>query len=647
MEAERVDRIPEGPGWIHEPKWDGFRCLAFKDRERVVLQSKSGQPLGRYFPELVRAVESLRSPRFVLDGEIVVLRDGRLSFDDLLQRIHPAESRVLKLSAETPATLVLFDLLVDPAGVSLLDRPLAERKARLRDFVGQVTPSERFVLSPSSEEREVALGWMQDLAAEGFDGVVSKRRDAGYRSGERDGMLKVKRIRTADCVVGGFRYAQNSREIGSLLLGLYGPDGRLDHVGFTSAFAAAEREALKKVVLPLRAPPGFTGKAPGGPSRWNAGRSTEWEPLKPVLVCEVRYDHFSGGRFRHGTKFLRWRPDKAPEACTFDPLGRASTERPSLPASGRRRSSARSRASSGVSKRRAVPVRLTHPDRVLFPGTGLTKRGLADYYEAVADRILPHLAGRPLSLVRCPQGEGKACFYQKHAHPGTPGELRRVRIREGTGTAEGIYLYLDDAPGLLSLVQMGVLEIHPWGSRVSSLEKPDRMTIDLDPGNGVDWKRVVETAFALRSRLEALGLRSFVKTTGGKGLHVVVPLAARSSWDEVKDFSRSVVDDFVRAAPQWFVATMTKSKRDGKIFLDYFRNGRGATAVAAYSTRARPGAPVAAPLSWDELEDVPSGAAFNVGNLPARLARLRRDPWEGFFEVRQSITAAMRSAVGR
>jgi ATP-dependent DNA ligase len=318
MEAASESKIPSGRGWLYEPKWDGFRCLAFRKGGQVLLQSKAGQPLGRYFPELVAALAALPVKTFVLDGEIVIPVDGSLSFDDLLQRIHPAESRIRKLARETPSSLFSFDLLVDGRGRSLVDLPLAERRARLEALFGKIPAGGQAVLSPATPERETAQGWMRDLAGSGLDGVVAKRLDSPYLSGERGGMVKVKRMRTADCVVGGFRWAQKGDRVGSLLLGLYDESGRLDHVGFSSSFSAEERQELPAVLAPHQGGSGFTGKAPGGPSRWSQGRSTEWVPLDPVLVCEVRYDHFSGDRFRHGTKFLRWRPDKKPEACTFN-----------------------------------------------------------------------------------------------------------------------------------------------------------------------------------------------------------------------------------------------------------------------------------------------------------------------------------------
>jgi ATP-dependent DNA ligase len=317
MEARTADEIPDGDGWLYEPKWDGFRCLAFKDESGVVLQSKSGQPLGRYFPEIVDALAALPAKQFVLDGEIVIFAEHGTSFDDLLQRIHPADSRVRKLAAQTPSTYLVFDLLVDARGTVLTDRQLADRRTRLDAFFDSIT-SPRVQLSPATRKHAEAAKWMRDMGTMGLDGVIAKRIELPYRSGERDGMVKVKRIRTADCIVAGFRYASKGKSLGSLLLGLMNDEGAIDHVGFTSSFTREERDAVAQKVLPLRGGKGFTGRAPGGQSRWSTERSGEWEPLKPTLVCEVRYDHYSGGRFRHGTKFLRWRPDKKPAQCTFD-----------------------------------------------------------------------------------------------------------------------------------------------------------------------------------------------------------------------------------------------------------------------------------------------------------------------------------------
>ncbi len=319
MEAKLVDEIPHGALWQYEPKWDGFRCLAFRDGDTIELQSKAGQPLGRYFPEIVEALRELKPKKFVLDGEIVILLNGHLSFDDLLQRIHPAASRIKKLSLETPATLLVFDLLVDDRGHSLIQETQAARRERLELFFKTFKGNSKVRLSPMTRDRETAEQWMTELAATGFDGVVAKALDQPYQSGER-AMRKIKSIRTADCVVGGFRYASKGGEVGSLLLGVYNSEGQLDHIGFSSSFAAPQRKELKKILKPYMGGEGFTGKAPGGPSRWSTERSGEWERLDPKLVCEVRYDHFSGGRFRHGTKFLRWRPEKDPQSCTYEQI---------------------------------------------------------------------------------------------------------------------------------------------------------------------------------------------------------------------------------------------------------------------------------------------------------------------------------------
>jgi ATP-dependent DNA ligase len=361
-EAKSVDSLPHESGWLYEPKWDGFRCLAFRQGDEVVLQSKAGQPLGRYFPEIVAALLALPARKFVLDGEIVIRSGAGLDFDALLQRIHPAASRIQRLSQETPSTYMVFDLLVDGQGRSLAARPLSARRMALQEFatanIGAephrergkkggsktILNTERILLSPASADFATAEKWMREGAASGWDGVVAKRLDCEYMSGERPGMVKIKRIRTADCVVGGFRWARAkgsvsgakeskanptdaknmkrpTEEVGSLLLGLYNKNGELDHIGFSASFTREERTKLKPILEPLMGGEGFSGKAPGGPSRWTRdARDTEWFPLKPKLVGEFQYDHFSGGRFRHGTKFLRWRPEKKPEQCTMEQI---------------------------------------------------------------------------------------------------------------------------------------------------------------------------------------------------------------------------------------------------------------------------------------------------------------------------------------
>lgn len=312
MEAQLTRALPRGESFLFEPKWDGFRCLCFRDGDDVYLQSKSSRPLARYFPEVVAMLKALPMRRFVIDGELVVPVDDKLDFDQLLQRIHPAESRVRKLASEFPARLIVFDLLVDPKGVRVADLPLEERRARLERL-------EHLHLSEATRERSKAANWLSE-SNDAIDGVIAKRLDCAYRSGERDGMFKVKRLHTADCVIGGYRTSDGGTRIASLLLGLYDAEGILHYVGFTSSLGAEERAHLERELKKLQGASAFTGRSPGGPSRWSQGKSTEWTAVKPEIVIEVSFDHVTGGRFRHGTRALRFRPDKAPRQCTTDQL---------------------------------------------------------------------------------------------------------------------------------------------------------------------------------------------------------------------------------------------------------------------------------------------------------------------------------------
>ena len=321
MEAEPASELPAGPDWQYEPKWDGFRCIAFRDANKVDLESKSQKPLTRYFPELVAALLALKAKQFVLDGEIVIPVDGQLSFDSLLMRIHPAESRVRKLSEATPGVCIVFDLLADDRSKDLTKLPLEKRRSRLEAFARKYLSEDGSIrLSPVTRDLAVAKKWFH--MGVGLDGIVAKRVDLPYQSGTREGMQKIKKQRTAECVVGGFRYLEKKKQVGSLLLGLYNDKGDLDHVGFSASIHNEDRPALTEKLEKMIKPPGFTGKAPGGLSRWSTKHSMEWQPLDPKLVAEVQFDHFTGGRFRHGTKFLRWRPEKDPKQCTMKQVRR-------------------------------------------------------------------------------------------------------------------------------------------------------------------------------------------------------------------------------------------------------------------------------------------------------------------------------------
>ncbi len=319
MEARSAGVLPQEGGWQYEPKWDGFRCVAYKQGDDVELRAKSGKPLGRYFPEVIALLRGEQALQFVLDGELVIEIDGRLAFDALQARLHPAESRIRKLARETPARLVAFDMLVDAKGSVLLYQTLEKRRRALEKFMAKAEVPKQLIISPMTRDHAEATSWLNDAGNGAIDGVIAKRFADIYQPGERT-MVKVKRLRSADCVVGGFRYEKKTCQVGSLLLGLYNSEGELDHVGFTSAIKDEEREALTRKLEKLRKAPGFTGNAPGGPSRWSTERSSEWEPLRPDLVVEVQFDHVTGNRFRHGTRLLRWRPDKAPRQCTFEQI---------------------------------------------------------------------------------------------------------------------------------------------------------------------------------------------------------------------------------------------------------------------------------------------------------------------------------------
>jgi ATP-dependent DNA ligase len=326
MEAKLVESLPEAGDWQFEPKWDGFRCLVFRDGDKVDLIAKSGKPLGRYFPEIVAAFETLKTTHFILDGELLVPVGDTLSFEALQMRLHPAQSRINKLAKETPALFMAFDILANDKMQSYLDKPLEARRTALEDQLKRFGQSERLRLSPFSRKVTEARKWLARAGSGALDGVIAKPLNEPYQPEERS-MLKVKPLRTADCVVGGFRYAKASDQVGSLLLGLYNHAGKLDHVGFTSGISQADRPSLTKKLKKLRGGHGFTGDAPGGPSRWATERTAEWVALKPTLVVEVRYDQVTGQRFRHGTSFVRWRPDKDPKQCTFTQL--QSEARPS------------------------------------------------------------------------------------------------------------------------------------------------------------------------------------------------------------------------------------------------------------------------------------------------------------------------------
>ncbi|HEX9671573.1 MAG TPA: DNA ligase D, partial [Thermoanaerobaculia bacterium] len=569
-----------------------------------------------------RAAAALPVRQAFLDGEVVVLQpDGTTSFQALQNAIKDRRGGDLVFFA--------FDLLhLD--GWDLRGAPLVERKRVLEELLAAAEDGGplRFSAHVAGRGEE----FYRSACGHQLEGIVAKRADRPYRSGRGRDWLKIKCLARQEFVIVGYTDPEGSRTgFGALLLAVREP-ARQEHGGLVFAGKVGTgfdektlRELHKRLGKLGRKTPAFAN-----PPRGAEARRSHW--VDPKLVAEVAFAEWTDeGLLRHPA-FLGLRADKKPEEIV-----RELPQPPPQPvAPGLRAGRSRGVEIAGVT--------LSNPDKVLYPESGTTKRDLALFYEGIGDWILPHLKGRPLTLLRCPEGRTKECFYQKHVNDQFPDSIERVYV---DGPQEQPYGAVRSLHGVVWLVQLGVLELHVWGAHSGQFEKPDMMVFDLDPDEGLPWERVAEAALRMRGRLEELGLRSFLKTTGGKGLHVVVPVARRTGWDDFKAFSKAVAESIVAAEPKRYTAMIPKARRKGKVLLDYLRNGRGATAVVAYSTRARPGATVSTPLFWEELADPElRGANFTVATVPARLATLPSDPWEEFFSVRQSITADMRKAVG-
>ena len=615
--------VPGGERWLHEIKWDGYRLVAFKSPKAVRLATRRGLDWTKRFPAIAEAVASLPVETAILDGEAIVEDERGIASFTALQNALSEESHLIAREA----ILYAFDLLYLD-GHDLRDLPLEERKDRLSSLVpaGGGGPLR---LSEHLEADGAAMA--RSARSVGLEGVVSKRRDRPYRSGRTGDWLKIKFTERQEFVIVGYvPSTATPKAIGSLVLA-YHEDGRLvlagrSGTGYTAKVARMLRDRLdplKRKTPPLAEKPSTDEK-----------RGVVW--VEPRLVAEIEFRGWTGDdRMRHAA-FKGLREDKAAEDVVRERA--QGVPRPGGEA-GRNAAEKKPKVTKPVPARGAgeiAGVRLTHPDRLLWPDAGLTKQGLAEFYEEVADRLLPHVVERPLSLVRCPEGIAGSCFFQKHAWAGLSDHILRRTIRDETGDEEEI-LFVRDLPGLIALVQSSVLEIHPWGAKVSDPETADRITMDLDPGEGAAWAAVVRAAGDVRDRLAQRGLESFVKTTGGKGLHVVVPLTGPAPWPAVKAFAKSIADAMESDDPQRYIATASKPARRGRVYVDYLRNGRGATAVAAYSTRARKGAPVSTPLAWEDLAGLASADAFSVATLPARLQASRSDPWADIATIRQKL----------
>lgn len=683
--ATLVTVPPRGENWIHEIKYDGYRILCILSGGQARLVSRNGNDWTSKFAGIAESASRLGIPNAILDGEIVVVdSEGRTDFQAL--------QNILKgLGAGGQLAYFVFDL-PHFMGYDLTEAPLIERKNLLRQLLRESFPQDVNSIKYTDHIQGHGETVYMQACRLALEGVVSKQADSPYERRRSRRWVKVKCSRRQEFVIGGYSDPGGSRTgFGALLLGYHDTSGRLV---FSGKVGTGFNEKMLNEITPqltaieIDIPPFIN------PPTGYEAKGVHW--VRPEMVAEVEFTAWTDeGILRHPS-FKGLREDKNPEEIVreqpvpreFDSIpdetgamhetespsmaedptqpGKTENRRKRSTSSGKKhvtgsegsspvgKKEIRIRKSPSAEKKKRIPMSrksnadptfsLSNPDRVLYPEIELTKRALAEYYKDVARWILPHLTRRPLTLVRCPEGREHECFYQKHLGDMAPAPLRPVPITEKNG--QEYYSVLESPEGLTALVQIGVLEIHVWGSRDDKLEQPDMMIFDLDPDPEVSWTRIVEASYLMRDRLESLGLRSFVKTTGGKGLHVVVPLTPRVEWDGVKEFSKALAESIVKEAPREYIATMSKAKRKGKIFIDYLRNGRGATSICAFSTRRRPGAPISTPVAWEELTTDLRPDSYTIGNIRDRLSSLQKDPWEDYFSVRQSITAKMRKQLG-
>nr|WP_244671778.1 DNA ligase D [Pseudoxanthomonas spadix] len=589
---------PAGDDWLHEIKWDGYRLLADLVQGEVRLRSRNGLDWNAMFPEVLAAVRALPVRDARLDGELVVVdAQGRSDFSAL--------QRTIDGTAKAQLRYLVFDL-PGVAGVDISRAPLRQRKALLKTLLGDGPGLIAFSDHVLGHGPQV----FATSARAGLEGIVSKRVDSAYAGGRSEAWVKVKHEQTDEFVVVGYTAPKGTRSgFGSLLMARV-DKGVLVYAGRVgTGYDDAMLKSLLAWLQPLhsdRAPVELPAHVPFKP------RSVHW--VKPQLVAEVAFRGWGKEGLLRQAAFKRLREDKDMAALQADA------------------------GDAGDAGDGAGTVTITHPERVVYPGDGITKGQVADYYRRVAPLLLPELAGRPLSLLRCPNGAGGECFFQKHYAPSLGKAVHAVPLKQKSGTED--YLYVEDIDGVLALVQMNTLELHPWGSTVAAPEKPDRLVFDLDPGPGVSWPQVKDAARQVRANLRKTGLESFVRLSGGKGLHVVVPIDPGPSWDTVKEFCEAFANAMAQQQPERYIATMSKAKREQKIFIDWLRNGRGSTSVCSWSLRAREHATVAMPLRWEELGKVDSPDQFTLDKALQRAARLKGDPWKDIATLSQALPHA-------
>lgn len=606
--------MPTGANWLHEVKYDGYRIIARKAGDDVTLFSRSGLDWTVRFPAIASAMETLPCDSVMLDGEVAfVLPSGVTDFKSLQEHID---------SPHPSIRYFVFDILFLD-GKDLRKKTLKQRRAALAELMSNKGISNYLVYADYVEGS--GPEFFAQAAAHGLEGIMSKRADRPYISGRGRDWLKIKSKQGEEFVIGGFSRSEvRGKPFSSLLLGTF-EDGKLVYSGKVgTGFDASTFTSLAKKFKPLERARSPFEEVPAAERK-----GAVW--VEPKLVAEIAFaERTRDGRLRHPS-FKGLREDK--------PSREVRGEEDADEEAGMARASAKKGKEPVFSG-----ITLSNPDKVYYPGAGLTKLDIAKYYETVASYLLPCVKRRPISLVRCPDGIDGQRFFQRHAMKGMSEAIKQVPIPGGESKKP--YLYIDSEKGLFGLVQIGTLEIHDWGVSLKQIDKPDRLVFDLDPDEDLPLATLKAAAVEVREFLADLGFKSFLKSTGGKGLHLVAPLAPKLGWDEVKEFAKAVADALVAARPDRYTANPLKKTRVGKIFVDYLRNQRGGSAIVNYSTRAKEGAPVACPLRWDELKGLKTAAPYTVKTLPARLKALKGDPWEGFASTRQSITPKAKKALG-
>ena len=629
--ATLIKTAPRGNEWLHEIKLDGYRMLCRVEKDTCRIYSRTGKEWTANFLTIAQAAARLSCTSAWIDGEVVVLADdGRTSFQALQNALSDGSPAKLHYYAFDLPYLDGYDL----TKVALLDRK------RLLQALLQSTGEFKF------SDHVVGAGeeFFAQACKLGLEGILSKRLDSAYQPVRGANWVKIKCGMQQEMVVGGFTDPQNSRTgFGALLLGVYDRDGDLRYsgkvgTGFDDATLTKLRATLDRLV---QSEPPFVNPPMGA-----EGRRAHW--VVPQLVAEVAFTEWTQDETLRHPAFLRLRPDKRASEVVREQTGaiEATTESDAMTStkSGASRAKAPSRLSPGDAANAIAGITISNPGKPLFPEAQLTKRDLALYYHDISEWILPHLKNRPVTLVRCPDGWEKECFYQKNATDSVAQVIDRVKVQTSDGPAQ--YMMANSTSALVALLQMGALELHPWGSQAPKLGFPDRLIFDFDPDEDLAWERIKEATEILRTLLGEIGLQGFLKTTGGKGLHVVVPMQPTLPWDQAKAFAKAIASLLVRTFPDRFTAKLLKSTRQGKIFVDYLRNGEGATAVSPYSIRAKANAPVAVPIAWEEMSKDLRFAHFNVRTVQARMKRQKRDPWSEFFSLRQTVTKAVLKKVG-